>query len=88
MELSLERVLQALHDCGICCGVAAAPPEGGISVWIEIGDRTERATFYKRLEGAASSWPAPDAGARWLHARALALYPDCDYARRQSPQLA
>lgn len=67
MELSLERVLQALHDCGICCGAVIAPPEGGLLVWIDAADRTERATSYKRLEGEVSFLPAPDAGARWLH---------------------
>jgi hypothetical protein len=88
MELSLERLLQALHDCGIACGVVAEPPGGGISFWIVIDDRTERATFYQRIEGASMSWAAPDAGARWLHERAIALYPDCDYARRQRPRVA
>jgi len=88
MELSLERVLQALHDCGIRCGVVAEPPTSGISFWIMIDDRTESATFYQRLKGESSSWAAPDAGARWLHERALTLYPECDYARRQRPQLA
>jgi|ERR1700755_1812923 hypothetical protein len=83
MELSLERVLQALHDCGIRCGVATEPPNG-ISFWIDIANRTERVT-YRQDEGA---WASADAGARWMHERALALYPDCDYARRQRPRLA
>jgi hypothetical protein len=83
MELSLERVMQALHDCGIRCGVSAVPPDG-ISFWIEIDNRTEQATYHR----SQSAWPSPDAGARWLHERAIALYPDCDYARRQRPRVA
>jgi hypothetical protein len=43
---TLERVLQGLHDSEIRCGIQNEPPAGGITAWIDYGDRTEKATFY------------------------------------------
>jgi hypothetical protein len=47
----LEVVLQGLHDSEIRCGIQNEPPAGGITAWIDYGDRTEKATFYGTVVG-------------------------------------
>jgi hypothetical protein len=48
---TLEVVLQGLHDSEIRCGIRNEPPAGGITAWIDYGDRTEKATFYGTMVG-------------------------------------
>jgi hypothetical protein len=67
----LEVVLQGLHDSEIRCGIQNEPPAGGITAWIDYGDRTEKATFYGIIVGDRQVWPAADRIAAWLHETAL-----------------
>jgi hypothetical protein len=76
----LERILQQLHDSEIRCGIQTEPPAGGITAWIDYGDRTEKATLIATMMGEQRPWPA-DALAAWLHETALRLYPESKYAK-------
>jgi len=76
----LERILQQLHDSEIKCGIQAEPPAGGITAWIDYGDRTEKATFFGSNVGGFQDWPA-NSIATWLHETALRLYPESKYAK-------
>jgi hypothetical protein len=82
----LEVVLQGLHDSEIRCGIQNEPPAGGITAWIDYGDRTEKATFYGTIVGDRQVWPAADPIAAWLHETALRLFPDSPYAKEQSTE--
>ena len=65
---TLKRVLQGLHNSEIRCGVQnEPPPAGGITAWIDFGDRAEKATFYRTIVGDRQVWPAADRIAAWLH---------------------
>lgn len=72
-ETSLERVLRRLQECEISCGIGTAPPTH-ISVWIDAGNRIERADFYPLGTGVDRTWAEHDV-AVWLHERAMALFP-------------
>jgi hypothetical protein len=76
----LERILQQLHDSEIRCGIQAEPPAGGITAWIDYGDRTEKATFFGTIDGGFQDWPA-NSIATWLDETAIRLYPDSKYAK-------
>src|SRR5712671_5985617 len=65
--LSLESVIQGLHDSEIRCGIQNEPPSGGIAAWIDFGSRTEKATFYGTIVGDQQVWPAADRIAAWMH---------------------
>ena len=82
----LEVVLQGLHDSEIRCGIQNEPPAGGITAWIDYGDRTEKATFYGTIVGDRQVWPAADRIAAWLHETALRLFPDSPYAKEHSTE--
>jgi hypothetical protein len=82
----LEVVLQGLHDSEIRCGIQNEPPAGGITAWIDYGDRTEKATFYGTIVGDRQVWPAADPIAAWLHETALRLFPDSPYAKEHSTE--
>jgi hypothetical protein len=77
---NLERILQQLHDSEIKCGIQAEPPAGGITAWIDYGDRTEKATFFGSIVGGFQDWPVAGI-ATWLHETTLRLYPDSPYAK-------
>jgi hypothetical protein len=68
----LERILQQLHDSEIRCGIQAEPPAGGITAWIDYGDRTEKATFFGSIVGGIQEWPAAAIATR-LHETAIRL---------------
>jgi hypothetical protein len=71
---ALEVVLQGLHDSEIRCGIRNDPPAGGITAWIDYGDRTERATFYGTIVGDRQVWPAADRiAARRYHTSSRAM---------------
>jgi len=76
--LSLEIVLQRLHDSGINAGLQSFC-WCGITAWI--GDPVNG----KRIEGTLDDhdlgWRRPGTVARWLHATALRLYPKSAYAK-------
>jgi hypothetical protein len=57
---ALEIVLQGLHESEIRCGIQNEPPAGGITVWIDFGSRTEKATFYGTIVGDRQVWPAAE----------------------------
>jgi hypothetical protein len=86
----LETVLQGLHESEIRCGIQNEPPAGGITAWIDYGNRTEKATFYGTIVGDQQVWPAADRIAAWMHETALAfptmsaseLKADCATARQ------
>ena len=82
----LEVVLQGLHESEIRCGIQNEPPAGGITAWINYGDRTENATFYGTIVGDRQVWPAADRMASWMHETALRLYPDSKYAKAHSTE--
>ena len=65
MAFDLEKVLKALHDAEIAFGIQSEPSDGGITAWIDCGDRMEIATFLGRLEGDGQVWRAGDV-ASWL----------------------
>ena len=64
-------IRQALSE--IRCEVQNEPPAGGITAWIDFGDRAEKATFYGTIVGDRQVWPAADRIAAWLHETALRL---------------
>jgi hypothetical protein len=80
----LEGVLQGLNDSEIRCGIQNEPPAGGITAWIDFGDRTEKAIFYGTIVGDRQVWPAADRIAAWMHETALRLFPDSPYAKSHS----
>jgi hypothetical protein len=80
----LEVVLQGLHESEIRCGIQNEPPAGGITAWINYGDRTENATFYGTIVGDRQVWPAADRMASWMHETALRLFPDSPYAKQHT----
>jgi hypothetical protein len=83
---TLERILQGLHDSEIRCGIRNEPPAGGITAWIDYGDRTEKATFYGTIVGDRQIWPAAERIAAWMHETALRLFPDSPYAKKHSTE--
>jgi hypothetical protein len=78
---TLKRVLRGLHESEIRCGVQNEPPAGGITAWIDFGDRAEKATLYGTIVGDRQVWPAADRMASWLHETALRLFPESSYAK-------
>jgi hypothetical protein len=84
LPLSLEIVLQGLHDSEILCGIQNDPPAGGITAWIDFGSQTEKATFYAAIVGDRQVWPSVNRIATWLHETALHLYPDSQYAKHSA----
>ena len=83
---ALEVVLQGLHDLEIRCGIQNEPPAGGITAWIDVGSRTEKATFYGNIVADQQVWPGADLIAAWMHVTALRLFPDSPYAKEHSAE--
>jgi hypothetical protein len=77
----LEVNLQGLYHSEIRCGIQNDPPAGGITAWIDLGNRTEKATFCGTIVGDQQVWPAADRIAAWLHETALCLFPNSPYAK-------
>jgi hypothetical protein len=78
---SLEVVLQASTNPKSAAAFRTNR-HGGISVWIDFGSRTEKATFYGTIVGDGQVWPAADRIAAWMHETALRLFPDSSYDKR------
>ena len=78
---TLEVVLKGLHDSEIRYAIQNEPPVGGITAWIDFGNRTEKATFYGTIVGDQQIWPAANRIAAWMHETALRLFPDSPYAK-------
>jgi hypothetical protein len=79
-SLSLQRVIEALHDSEINVGMQSFC-FSGLQVWI--GDELNGIKARGRLErGHNGQWLGDGAVGLWLHRTALRLYPDSDYARR------
>ena len=61
---TLEVVLKGLHDSEIRYAIQNEPPVGGITAWIDFGNRTEKATFYGTIVGISTSGQQPIASRR------------------------
>ena len=83
---TLEVVLKGLHDSEIQYGIQNEPPAGGITAWIDFGNRTEKAIFYGAIVGDQQISPAADPIAAWMHETALRLFPESPYAKEQSTE--
>jgi hypothetical protein len=79
MAVDLENVLKALHDAGIRFGIQSEPSDGGITAWIDCGDRMEIATFFGHMEGDYQVWRAGDI-ASWLLETSMRLDPEWRHA--------
>jgi hypothetical protein len=78
----LEVVLQGLHDSEIRCGIQNEPPAGGITAWIDYGDRAARATFYVSHAAMRSAAGQTCRSPTMVpHETALRLFPDSPYAK-------
>jgi hypothetical protein len=80
---SLETVLKDLHESEINAGLQTFHPDG-LRIWI--GDQLNGLTASAHMARGDRGWLVDGTIARWLHEKAVALYPDSDYARRSSPQ--
>jgi hypothetical protein len=76
--LSLERVLQRLHDSGINAGLQSFCFTG-LTAWI--GDPRNGQEIEADLSPEKPGWGLDGSVAQWLHETALRLYPDSEYAR-------
>jgi hypothetical protein len=87
LPVYLERILGELRESRIDAGVEMVR-DNRVRVWIGEPDRgpdrgkgaTASFDCAPRLPGQA--WPDGDVVARWLHHKALALFPDSAYAQR------
>jgi hypothetical protein len=75
---SLERVMQQLHDSEINAGVETFY-DAGMRVWL--GDTINGIRAETSIKRTGHQWPAGVTAARWLHAVALRLYPESNYAK-------
>jgi hypothetical protein len=64
IAVELEKVLEALDDARIPFGIQPEPLDGGITAWIDCGDRIEIATFLGHLGGGDREWTGDIAS--WL----------------------
>lgn len=79
-RLSLERVIEALHDNEINAGLQTFA-WCGLRVWI--GDELNGIKASARLNGGPNNhWAIDGTVALWLHRKALWLYPENPYAGR------
>ena len=81
IERQLEQVLQELLESEINAG-AQAFVDAGMAAWIGDSNNTVRASKRFLPRKGARTAAAGDTVARWLHAKALELYPESAYARR------
>jgi hypothetical protein len=81
-KLSLEKVIQALHDCEINVGLHLQSfCFCGVDVWI--GDELNGLKAKGRMgSDKDGQWPADGALALWLHTTALRLWPGSEYEKR------
>ena len=77
IAVELEKVLAALYDARIPFGIQPEPSDGGITAWIDCGDRIEIATFPGHLEGG--DLVRTDI-ARWLIETSTRLDPEWRHA--------
>jgi hypothetical protein len=79
-RLSLEKVIEALHDSEINVGMQSFF-DCGLQVWI--GDEMNGIRAKGRANrGTDKAWPDDGAVALWLHQAALSLFPQSGYAMR------
>ena len=75
---NLERVMQQLHDSQINAGVETFY-DAGMRVWL--GDTINGIQAETSIKPTGHQWPAGVTAASWLHAEALRLYPQSNYAK-------
>jgi hypothetical protein len=79
---NLERVMQQLHDSQINAGVETFY-DAGMRVWL--GDTINGIQAETSIKRTGDQWPAGVTAASWLHAVALRLYPESNYAKVSAP---
>jgi hypothetical protein len=79
---NLERVMQQLHDSEINAGVETFY-DAGMRVWL--GDTINGIQAETSIKPTGQQWPADVTAASWLHAVALRLYPQSNYAKASAP---
>jgi len=82
---NLERVMQQLHDSQINAGVETFY-DAGMRVWL--GDTINGIQAETSIKRTGDQWPAgvtAASAASWLHAVALRLYPESNYAKASAP---
>ena len=80
---NLERVMRQLHDSEINAGVETFYDAGGMRVWLgDTFNGIQAETWIRRTD---LQWPAGVTAASWLHAVALRLYPESNYAKVSAP---
>ncbi len=79
---NLERVMQQLHDSEINAGVETFY-DAGMRVWL--GDTINGIQAETSIKPTGQQWPADVTAASWLHAVALRLYPQSNYAKASTP---
>jgi hypothetical protein len=80
-RLSLEKVIQALHDSEINAGLQTFA-YSGLRAWI--GDERNGMRAAGDLDpGKAHQWAGDGAVALWFHRAALRLFPDSAYAKKR-----
>jgi hypothetical protein len=81
-RLSLQKVIQALHDSEINAGLRLQTfYDCGLQVWIgdELNGLEAKASMEADRDG---TWPGDGAIALWLHTTALRLWPGSEYEKR------
>ena len=79
---NLERVMQQLHDSEINAGVETFYA-AGMRVWL--GDTINGIQAETSIKPTGQQWHAGVTAASWLHAEALRLYPQSNYAKASAP---
>ena len=79
---NLERVMRQLHDSEINAGVETFY-DAGMRVWL--GDTINGIQAETSIKPTDQQWPADVTAASWLHAVALRLYPQSNYAKASAP---
>ena len=74
-----EALARELLASEIYVGLQTAPH--GLMVWITDKMGRHRLDYVIEYDMAAKAWDADHTAARWLHDRALELFPDSAYAR-------
>jgi hypothetical protein len=76
--LSLELVLERLHDCGINAGLQSFAFTG-LTAWI--GDQLSGKKAEAELSADSLAWRRAGSLSQWMHRTAVQLFRDSDYAR-------
>src|SRR5262249_30873147 len=74
-----EALARELRESEIYVGLQTAPD--GVMVLITDKMGRHRLDYLIEYDVAAKAWNADDTAVRWLHDRALELFPDSAYAR-------